>query len=81
LSACTTAPPKPSHLTEVKVATPAECTQAHFASYPTMLSLLPAGFGVLVIEEQARALVANKAADASLFGTLLANALRCAPEK
>lgn len=46
-----------------------------------MLTLLPAGFGVLVVEEQARALVANKSSDALQYGTLLANAIRCAPEK
>jgi hypothetical protein len=80
-SACTTLRHKPDRLADVKVAAPAECTKAHFASYPWTLALLPSGFGVLVIEEQARAVVTNKSDDAHQYGALLANALRCAPEK
>lgn len=79
MAACTTPQPRPHPLTEVKVAAPAECTLAHFQTYVTHLSRLPAGFVVLVPEEQARAILKNKADDALLYGTLLANAERCAP--
>lgn len=80
-SACTTLPHKPSSLADVKVAAPAECTKAHFASYAIGLTTLPSGFGVLLIEEQARAILSNKADDGAQYAALRANALRCAPEK
>lgn len=74
-------PHRPNRLADVKVAAPAECTKAHFASYATALTTLPSGFGVLLIEEQARAILKNKADDGEQYATLRANALRCAPEK
>ena len=70
-------PPVP----EVQPVTPAECLRSALLASPDRLTSLPAGFRVSTPDAQARALLKSKTADAGLYLTLRATAIRCAPEK
>jgi hypothetical protein len=59
----------------------AECTKAAFEAISTELSGLPDNWLTMSDDAQARTLAANKSDDGERYRSVIAKAIRCAPEK